>query len=275
MKRSAVLLSLLLSGCAVPGLGKSTATPPAASPVATVSPSPTAQGPLAIWVLSPLGLNLRAEPTPQGKILASVPQGTQLTSVQFAPGDPGWYQVTYQGTQGWVAGKGFTSTHPQLSYASAAAGYYFLYPAEWQAIDRGADAEIDSPTMARSTSPQPQGSTTASNQPPAAALPLGPLLLVHEAASTEVLENTPLTQGSLLTSAQREVYGITTLQRSYSLNGGGFESDVRVQMDATHAVLITFRSPLQNDLATTFADALDSFGVSLVAPAPSPSTSPR
>src|SRR5437870_11939350 len=86
--------AVLLAACSLPGQGGGTA--PSASPRAA-SPSPSPSSFLqAIWVLSPIGLNLREGPDRTAKFLATVLQGTQLTATAFSPGDPGWHQVQYQ-----------------------------------------------------------------------------------------------------------------------------------------------------------------------------------
>ena len=255
MKRALLPLTLLLSGCSL----FQQAAAPVASPSAAVSPSPS-PSPLvrAVWVLSPLGLNLRDNPDASAKILASIPQGTQVTATDFRAGTPGWYHVAYQGTTGWIAAKALTSVHPQLAYASAAAGYYLLYPSSWQLTDRVPDIEIDGPGV---TPVLPQPGTPAPS--PTSTAVAGPQLLVHEAKDVNSLGNTPTTPGSLLATDSIEVYGITVVQRTYTLTGNaGLESDVKLKLSADKAVLITFRGKGQSDL-DSFTEILESFGVSL------------
>lgn len=262
LKKTLPMTALLLSGCSLLGSqappSKASATPSA--PV----PSPSPSGPQAVWVLSPIGLNLRDSPDRAGKVLASIPQGTQLTASAFNPTDPGWYKVDYQGTSGWIAAKQLVSTHAQLPYGSLGAGYYFLYPATWTVTDRAADVQVDSPTAA--------GTSAPSAAPSGAALlpPVGARLFIHEASDLASLNNVPTTPGSIQAQDQIEVYGITTIERRYTLAGGGYEADVKLEMDKTHSVLMTFRSPDAKDF-DTFNEILWSFGVSLAAgPSPSP-----
>lgn len=47
-------------------------------------------------------LNLRAEPSPKGKVLARIPYGTQLETSQL---DANWSKVTYAGETGYVMNK--------------------------------------------------------------------------------------------------------------------------------------------------------------------------
>jgi hypothetical protein len=178
----------------------------------------------------------------------------------FSPGDPGWYQVSYGGQTGWVAAKGLTTTHPQLAYANAPAGYYLLYPSGWQVTDRGADVEIVGPGGSQAPAP---GSSAA------APTPTGPRLYVHEGHDVDSVANTPTSPGAVLSRDQVEVYGITTLEAIYTLTGGGFEADVRLRLDGSHAVLIDFRTNQQADLES-FTEVLESFGISLPQASPSP-----
>src|SRR5207245_2755694 len=138
----------------------------------------------------------------------------------------GWYLVEYQGVKGWIAAAvpdstpptPLVTTHPQLSYSSTAAGYFFLYPASWTVIDKGADAEADAPAPGTQGGP-PLGSPGPSPTPSGAAT--GPLtaarLTVHEAKDVDSLGPLPTRPGALLATTQVEVYGITTVERTYSL----------------------------------------------------------
>src|ERR1700736_2132699 len=88
---------------------------------ATVSPSPSAPLPQSLWVLSPVGLKLRDAPNSSGRQIATVPQGTQVTPAAFQSTDVGWYQVTYQGTTGWIAAKDDKGNDVEVDEAKAAA----------------------------------------------------------------------------------------------------------------------------------------------------------
>src|ERR1700738_536815 len=177
-----VLILLALAGCS---LGPQSSAP-APSP-ATVSPSPSVSGPfsLALWVLSPIGLKLRDQPSTSGKEMATIAQGAKLTATAQKAGDPLWYQVTYNATTGWVASKipqsspaiDLVSIHPLLSFSSTGNGYYFLYPSSWMVNDRGADVEVDGPAPGADSSPAPAASA-ASPLPGATAVPK---LIIHQA----------------------------------------------------------------------------------------------
>ena len=73
-------------------------------------------------------------------------------------------------------------------------------------------------------------------------------------------------------SLQIEIGGITVIEHTYQLNGGGFEADVKAGWATGKALLITFRAATQPDLAT-FHEILESFGFS-TPPSPGPSSSP-
>lgn len=47
-------------------------------------------------------LNLRAEPSPTGKVLAQIPYGTQLETSQISAT---WSKTTYNGKEGYVMNK--------------------------------------------------------------------------------------------------------------------------------------------------------------------------
>ena len=224
-------------------------------------------------MLSPIGLKLRDQPSTSGKELATIPQGTKLTATGQKLGDPPWYQVSYNATTGWVAAKipqsnpaiDLVSIHPLLSFSSTGNGYYFLYPASWMVSDKGADVEVDGPAPGTDTSPAP-GATAPTPQPGAAAVPR---LIIHQAADLGQLPGTPTTPGAGIDSSQVDVGGFTSIQRTYQVNSGGYEADIKVKWAAGKALLITFRTPAQKDLDTTFHEIVESFGFS-IPPSPAP-----
>jgi hypothetical protein len=233
-----------------------------------------------LWVLSPIGIKLRDQPSTSGTQVATVPQGTKLTATGKQGSDPAWYKVTYNGTGGWIAATlpgsnpklDLVSIHPQLSFSSSGNEYYFLYPATWSVADRGADVEVDSPGLG--ASPEPSSTATS----PAVASPApqsgaGPTrLLLHAAAGIDKLGTIPTSPGSNLDALAVEVGGITAIDHTYQLSGGGFEADVKVGYATGKALLITFRATAQPDLAT-FREILESFGFS-GPPPPAPHPSP-
>jgi hypothetical protein len=298
MRRLLQLAVLALALTACNPFSQSGGATPGQSGSAQASASPSAAFPHPLWVLSPVGLKLRDAPNPSGKQIATVPQGTQVSASDFKSDDPGWYQVTYQSQQGWIAARDTKSTppqdlvsgHPQRSFANTAAGYYFLYPASWQTSEKGNDVEVSgasvgkapSSTPAVSPSPTPfmvlpsgvsptSGGSTGST--PGSTIPTAPgnvKLTVHLAASVDQLGNIPTAPGSNVSQDNYEVGGVTAVKHVYQLNGGGYEGDAKVKFASDRAILITFFAPDKSDL-DTWNEILESFGFSVL---PSPGASP-
>jgi hypothetical protein len=270
MRRALALVVISFAAASCTPFGGQTSSSQS-TPNSAVSPSPS--GPLlrALWVLSPVGLNLREQPSFTARALATVPQGTQVTATAFNPTDVGWYQVTFQGQSGWLASKdksttpvqALVTTHPQLSYANPAAGYYFLYPATWQISDRGVDVEaIQSPPPDTGSSPVPGPPQSGQAK-----------MSIHQSQTVSQLPSIPTTPGQSLDQSDFVVGGITAIKHTYNLNGGGLEGDVKVQYADGRALLITFRGSSQPDL-DTFVEILESFGFSVPPPGAQPAPSP-
>jgi len=247
------------------------------------SPSPSGALIRALWILSPVGLSLRETPEPGGKPLLTIPQGTQVTATEFRAGTPGWYHVSFNGTTGWLADKDIRSIPPQalltaraqLAYSNTGASYYFLYPATWSVQERGNDVELDGPPPSGGA---PATALATPPSPPAnAPLQAGVTparLTVHFAGTVDQLGNVPTSSGANLDTADFEVGGFTAVKRTFSLSSGGYEADIKVRYSADHAVLVSLRSPVQQDF-DIFVEVLASFGFSLApSPAASPSHSP-
>jgi len=268
--------ALVLAACT--SNGTVTYSGPSAPPA---SPSPSGSLIRALWILSPVGLSLRDAPDGVGKGLVTIPQGTQVTASEFRPGSPGWYRVSYNGVQGWLADRDLHSTppqalvtaRPQLAYSNTAAGYYFLYPASWLVGEKNNDVEMQGPA--------PAGAPASSSSPTAAAgsAPLQPgvtqpRITVHFAPTLDQLGSLPTTSGANLDSTDFEVGGFTGVKRTFSLASGGYEGDIKIKYAADHALLVTVRSPSQQDFEV-FVEILESFGFSFrAAPSPSPSQAP-
>ena len=282
MRRPLVAIPLLLAlgACNPLQQAQPTVSP---SPGAGASPS-TSSGPLlrALWVLSPVGLKLRDGPSSSARQLATVPQGTQVTATEFKDSEGGWYMVDYNGTKGWIAARDTKSnppqdlvtTHPQLSFASTSAGYYFLYPATWQTTgDTTADIEVyqvpSSTATPSGASPRPTAS--ASSGAPQPGLARMTIRLEHD---VNILPSIPRSPGTPLSQDQYELGGLTTTRHTYTLDGGGFEGDIKIAYSTGKAILITFRGASQDDL-NVWNETLESWGFSVPPPgAASPSPSP-
>ena len=265
------ILTLALASCTSGG----TVTYSGPSAPAT-SPSPSGGLIRALWILSPVGLSLRETPEPTGKALVTIPQGTQVTATQFRPGSPGWYHVTFNGVQGWLADKDVHSTPPQalvtaraqLAYSNPGAAYYFLYPATWNVQERGNDVSLEGPLPAGA--PQQSTPTATPSNAPLQAGVTPARLTVHFAPSVDQLGSVPTSPGANLDTTDFEVGGFTAVKRTFSLANGGYEADIKVKVGPDHAVMVTLRSPTQADF-DIFVEVLESFGFSL---APSPAASP-
>jgi hypothetical protein len=231
---------------------------------------------LGLWVLSPIGVKLRDQPSTSGTQVATIPQGAKLTATAKQGADPVWYKVSYNATPGWIAGSlpgskprlDLVSIHPQLSFSSSGNDYYFLYPATWSVADRGADVEVDAPELG--AGPSAGASPTASASGQAGSSP--DHLLLHQAAGIDKLGNIPSSPGSNLDTTQIEIGGFTVIEHVYQLNGGGFEADVKISWTSGKALLITFHAATQAGL-DVFHEMLESFGFSAPA-SPAPSASP-
>ena len=84
----------------------------------------------------------------------------------------------------------------------------------------------------------------------------------------------PTSSGANLDTTDFEVGGFTAVKRTFTLSNGGYEADVKAKYSSDHAVLVTLRSPSQQDF-DIFVELLESFGFSLAAtPTASPSRAP-
>ena len=278
MRRALPLVILLaIAGCS---FGQTPPTAVSSPSAAAVSPSPSGPLLLGLWVLSPIGVKLRDQPSTSGAQVATIPQGAKLTATARQGADPVWYRVTYNASAGWIAGSlpgstpklDLVSIHPQLSFSSSGNDFYFLYPATWSVADRGGDVEVDAPVLG--PSPNPTAAPTASPSTGAAgqAGATPDHLLLHLAAAIDQLGNIPTAPGSNLDSTQIEIGGFTVIEHVYQLNGGGFEADVKVSWTSGKALLISFHCAAQAGLET-FHEILESFGFS-VPSSPAPAKSP-
>lgn len=268
MRRLAIAsLALALTACDPFAQGAPSTTPTAAG----VSPSPTESVLRGLWVLSPVGLQLRESPSSTATSLTTIPQGTQLTATAEKSG---WFQVAYNNQKGWIAAKDSRSvppqdlvtTRPKLSYANPDGGYYFLYPANWFVTEHGKEVDIIGPVpggvQGQIPSPLPSGAPFRSGQSSST-------IRIRFAADATKLPSLPTIQGALMDTIDFEVGGVTTQRRRYTLGTGGFEADARVKFAADHAVLINFLASAQEELQL-FDEVLESIGFS-VSPAVTPS----
>jgi Bacterial SH3 domain len=120
-----------LAGChPLNGHSSSTTT----APPTTVKPHPTtvpgggSTGDRT--VLSPIGINVHAQPSKAAKILGAADQGTVLHVLGYTTAAEGWYKVRGETVTGWViASPSLTAPGVFSVYSSSVFGT--LYPATW------------------------------------------------------------------------------------------------------------------------------------------------
>jgi len=81
-------------------------------------------------VLSPIGLNVRAEPDKTAKVLGTAAQGVVLTVLGHTDLAGGWYQVKGATVTGWISGDPSLSATGEFSPYNSAQ-FSALYPATW------------------------------------------------------------------------------------------------------------------------------------------------
>jgi hypothetical protein len=129
----------VLAGAAVVallGACGSSGRPPAPAPTtsattattSTTVPGVQSNGPRT--VLSPIGLNVRAQPLKSAKILGTAAEGTVLTVLSHTDGSGGWFEVRGATVTGWIDGDPTLSASGVFSMYSSAQ-FSALYPATW------------------------------------------------------------------------------------------------------------------------------------------------
>jgi hypothetical protein len=197
----------------------------ASLPRVHVSALPSGAGGPAVWVLSPVGLNVRSTADANSTRLTTVTQGAKLmVSERLTVGSDTWLHVkTESGAyEGWVLDRPDLVIHRDVSqHVEQSPSWTMLFPAEW------------SPTTGN-----PATFTGSSG-------PTGGSMLVQTSDDPNKLPATPITAGrELRQESPIEVYGRTTFLTIYQLNAGGFEFDVKVQFPKTKvAYLFDYKQP--------------------------------
>jgi hypothetical protein len=112
-----------------------TTTPTTAHTTATTAPLTTVPGIQTSGprtVLSPIGLNLRAQPVRSAHILGTAAQGAVLNVLQHMAQGGGWFQVKGATHTGWIIDSR-TLSAPGLFRSYASAQFTVLYPSTWTA----------------------------------------------------------------------------------------------------------------------------------------------
>ena len=209
---------LLPMACAVGG-----GSPGTASSAATVTPprpsASASQESGSAWVLTPVGLNMRAQPDASSERLATLGQGTQLDVLDRKTGAQTWLQVRGhdRGTVvGWVLDTPELLIHRAVSsHYDGAQGWSVLFPTEWTLANAAAQTTFTGSGQVLSV--------VAGND--VANLPKTPLSAGHE-----IRQESPI-----------EIYGKTTYITVYQLDGGGFEYDSAAGFGTQKALLFSFR----------------------------------
>lgn len=226
-----LLIGLLLAGCS---FGERGSTPQASGPAVIVTVRSTASStpPAAsAWVLAPVGLNLRAEPSATSARLATIGRGVQL---DVLGAQAGWLRVRPhdRATEGWVVDDPtLVSRRAMTVYSASVEGWSILYPATWKV--------------------QPGSPTTFSGD--------GATLTVQFASDPKDLAGQPGSPGTAVRDeGPLEVYGITTFLTVYRLDAGGWEYDDRARISPSRVVQFRYRDPSSQADTTLFKQLLSS-----------------
>jgi Bacterial SH3 domain len=194
--------------------------------VTQVPKTPNAPG-NAVWVLTPVGVNVRATPELSAARLATLAQGARLDiSETHKAGSNSWLHVKSQSGQaeGWVLDTPELVIHREVAlHAEQVGGYSNLFPAEWQ---------LNSGNPATMTAPQGDDQ--------------GAALLIQTAGDLPQLPPTPTQPGQeLRQEGPFDVYGKPVFVTIYKLNGGGYEFAVKTKCKVS-AYLLDYRQGNRN-----------------------------
>jgi len=226
-------LALLLAGCLSPGSSHPApaASTPRTSGGATPSAAPTLQS-ASVWVLNPVGVNIRAQPDTAAQRVTTLTQGAKLdVQEQRQVAGATWLHVKSASGQidGWVLDRADLVIHFDVSQHFEGAGWSILFPTAWT-------LQTGNPT----TFTAPASDT------------LGSSLLVQMAASTDKLLATPTAAGQeVRQESPIEVYGKTTYLTVYKLASGAWEFAVKVQYDAQRSFLFDYKQSARPDADTS------------------------
>jgi Bacterial SH3 domain len=187
----------------------------------------------AVWVISPVGLNVRSAPDLQATRITTLAQSVRLDiSEKRAVGSDTWLHVRSEGgnAEGWVLDRPDLVIHRAVSlHVEQNSGYSILFPADWSPV-----------------SGNPATFTGSSG-------PGGGSMLIQTADDTAKLAPNPISPGhELRQESPIEVYGRTTYITLYKLDAGGYEYDVKLQFPKSKvAYLFDFKQPGNGDADTT------------------------
>jgi hypothetical protein len=198
----------------------------ASLPRLTVTPPPPSSSPTAgpsVFVLTPVGLNLRAAPDSGSQRVDTLAQGAQLDVQETrTAGAQTWLHVRTHGAgeDGWVLDDSELLIHRPVYQHIDPDGWSILFPQSWT-LQAGNPASFTSPAG------EDGGATLQVQTAP----DLDKLMAVPTPSGREVREEGPI-----------EVYGKTTFLTVYALQGGGYEYTVRLRLDnPARAYLFLYR----------------------------------
>ncbi len=218
---AALLAAAMVAGCTLGG-GGSAAHTASTSRTVVLTPTPAPSGPSgSVWVLTPVGLNMRAAPTATAERLAILARGAQLDVLgSQSSGGQSWLHVrghNASGSDGWDLDDPTLVIHRAVNpHFDSVNGWSILFPAEWQ--------------LGTGTPTQFSGS--------------GQLLQVWWSGDPKTLPAPPGTAGKeVRDEGPVDVDGRTTFLTVYQLDSGGYEYDdlVKVSDNPTRAFEFRFR----------------------------------
>jgi Bacterial SH3 domain len=219
-----------------------------ASAVRHPTPLPSAYTSSAVWVLSPVGINVRSKPDQASDKVATLAQGSKLlVKGSQKTGSQTWVHVRSESgqTDGWVLDDPDLVIHREVKqYSDVQATFATLYPTGWT-------VEPGNPTT-----------FTAPNGDPEAGI-----FKIQSSDDPAHLPTLPLSPGKETPSAEPsqpiEVSGVTAFITVYHSDDGGWEYVVEKKI-GTHVFLFDLQQAKrpQPD-ATLFRQLLDSITVSV------------
>lgn len=184
----------------------------------------------SVWVLSPLGVNVRSAPDKQAERITGIAQGARLDITESRKvGADSWLHVKSQSgsVEGWVLDDPSNLSHRAMSQHIEEAVYSNLFPAEW-ALSSG------NPAMMTAPAADPEGAT----------------LLIQTSDDENKLPSPPLNPAKEINNQPAELYGKTVTIRVYRLDAGGSEFAIKTKCKK-NAFLVDYKQAKrdQPDLA--------------------------
>jgi hypothetical protein len=244
---------MLLTACGSDGPSSSSAqSTPLPSGTSSSSSSPTSGIATQMrTVLSTLGLNIRDQDSPDGKVIGVLAQGAVVTVLAHSDKNGGWFRVQGQTVTGWMTDNpDLSSAHRFNVFHSDQRGFSALYRDNWTFAEQPTQVVF-----------RPQS---------------GPQSITLAIAASLDAFGQPGRQGYSVASADTIlVYGVTGLLRLYDHTASAASpspgdlplldhlAEYRATIDARRAIRIQFNYQSKEDL-----DVLRDFYNSVVFPAP-------